>query len=124
MSLEFTTVEKRIPLDSLDIIIFQLSTYCFINKIMMSHNQMKTLAYLGKWGEMNISDFCQQISDEGIYSNPQTVRNFLLKCIESGTVIRKGTGKKIIELSEKIDLITEGNILLRLKVYHVDPKIS
>lgn len=112
-------VDKNIPLSLLEIVRFQITLHCFINSIKISPAQLNTLAYLGLWGEINISDFCDQIVDEGIFGNPQTVRNFILKSIAEGHVVRKGTGNKLIELSEDIELTSEGNIILKLNVYHV-----
>lgn len=112
--------ERRLPLNLHDIIRFQITTYCFINKIQISPAQMDALAYLGEWGEMNISDFCDQVVSEEVFGNPQTVRNFILKCVKDGYVIRYGRGKKLISLIEDFELIAEGNILIDMKVYHVE----
>jgi len=81
---------------------------------------MDTLAYLGEWGEMNISDFCEQVVAEEVFSNPQTVRNFILSCVKDGSVIRNGKGNKIISLTGDVELLSEGNILIDMKVYHVE----
>ena len=83
---------------------------------------MDTLAYLGMWGEMNISDFCEQIVEKDIFSNPQTVRNFILKCVKDKYVLRNGKGKKIISLIKTVDLLSEGNILIDMQIYHVENK--
>jgi hypothetical protein len=95
-----------------------------LNEIKTSPNELGTLSYLAMWGEMNISDFCQQVSDKGVYGNPQTVRNFLLKSIKSGLVIRKGKGDKIVVLSESIQVLSEGNIVINMKVYHAEEQKS
>lgn len=115
-------LQKNISLDLHDIIRFQVTTYCFLNKIRISPAQLDTLAYLGEWGDMNISDFCEQIVEEDIFGNPQTVRNFILKGIKEGYVVRKGKGKKIISLIDDFEMLAEGNILLEMKVYHVENK--
>lgn len=116
--------QKTIKLSLHDIIRFQIATYCFINKVKISPAQMDTLAYLGEWGDMNISDFCDQVVVEDVFSNPQTVRNFILKCVKEGHVIRNGNGNKIISLTESIDLVASGNILIDMKVYHVENEKS
>lgn len=116
--------QKNIELSLHDIIRFQINIYCFIQKIKISPAQMDTLAYLGEWGDINISDFCDQIVTQEIFSNPQTVRNFILKCVRDNYVIRGGKGDKIITLTEDINLLSEGNILIDMKVYHVETKES
>jgi hypothetical protein len=113
-------LQKNIELNLHDIIRFQVTTYCFLNKIRISPAQLDTLAYLGEWGDMNISDFCEQIVEQDIFGNPQTVRNFILKAVKDGYVIRKGKGKKIVSLVDDFEMLSDGNILLEMKVYYVE----
>jgi hypothetical protein len=113
-------LQKNIELNLHDIIRFQVTTYCFLNKIRISPAQLDTLAYLGEWGDMNISDFCEQIVEQDIFGNPQTVRNFILKAVKDGYVTRKGKGKKIVSLVDDFEMLSDGNILLEMKVYYVE----
>ena len=124
MAIKVTTVDKLISMTLEDIIRFQISNYFFNKDIKISPNELKTLAYLSMWGEINLSDFCQQVSDSGIYGNPQTVRNFMLKCIKTDLVERKGKGLKTIAMSESIDILSEGNIVINMKVYHAEKQES
>ena len=124
MSIQVTTIDKLVSLSLHDIVRFQISNYCFTEGLKISPNELITLSYLGEWGEMNISDFCQQVVDENVYGNPQTVRNFLLKCIKSGLVVRHGIGDKIISISETVGLLSEGNIVINMKVYHAEKQES
>jgi hypothetical protein len=113
-------VEKKIQMELYDIIRFQITTHCFLNNIRLSPAQMDTLSYLAMWGEMNISDFCEQIVQHEIFTNPQTVRNFIIKCVKDNYVERKGTGSKLIVLSSTFDLVTVGSMVINLKMYHVN----
>jgi len=113
-------INKQIPLSLHDIIRYQINQYCFIEKIRMSPAQQDCLAMLGVYGEMNISDFCEQIVTEDIFGSIQTTRNFLVKCIKDGLVKRSGLGNKVVSLSDNLQIITSGTILLNLKVYHVE----
>tara|TARA_R110001592_G_scaffold243219_2_gene504164 strand:+ start:2075 stop:2434 length:360 start_codon:yes stop_codon:yes gene_type:complete len=113
-------IDKKLELSLHDIIRFQITTYCFINSIKISPAQMDTLAYLGEWGEMNISDFCDEVVLKEVFGNSQTVRNFITKCVKDGYVLRYGKGNKLISLTEKVELLSEGNILIDMKVYHVE----
>jgi len=121
---EITVVDKKIRLSLYDIIRFQLTMYCFTNGVKMSPAQLNTLAYLGLWGDMNISDFCDQIVEEDVFGNPQTVRNFILKAIRDGHVTRKGTGNKIICLSDNVEMENEGNIWMKLNVIYAEAEES
>jgi hypothetical protein len=113
-------IEKNVPLSLFDIIRYQMHFYCFMNNIRIAPAQLDTLSYLGLWGEINISDFCQQVTDLELFTNPQTVRNFIIKCVKDGYIIRKGLGNKNIELSNVFSLLNSGTILINLKVYHAD----
>lgn len=124
MSIKVTTFDKLISMTLHDIVRFQISNYCFMEDVKISPNELTTLAYLSIWGEINFSDFCLQVRDEGIYGNPQTVRNFILKCIKSGLVLRKGKGLKTIVLQENIEVLSEGNIVINMKVYHAEKQES
>ena len=124
MSIQVTTVDKLISMSLHDIVKWQISNYCFTNDVKTSPNELKTLAYLSIWGEINFSDFCQQVYEEGVYGNPQTVRNFILKCIKSRLVVRKGTGLKTIVMNKEIEILSEGNIVINMKVYHAEKQES
>lgn len=113
-------IEKNVPLSLFDIIRYQIHFHCFMNNIRIAPAQLDTLAYLGMWGEINISDFCQQVTDLELFTHPQTVRNFVIKCVKDGYIIRKGLGSKNIELANLFSLLNNGNILITLKLYHVD----
>jgi hypothetical protein len=120
MSIKATVIEKRVPLSLHDIVKFQISHHCFLNNIKIAPNELTCLAYLGEWGEMNFTDFCEQIVDTELYSNPQTVRNAMLKYIRTGLVLRKGKANKIVTISDSIGVLNEGNIIIKMQVYHVE----
>lgn len=121
--MKVTKHKKQLNLSLYDIIRFQLTIYFFTNNIKLGGSQLDVLAYLGMWGQMNISDFCEQIVDQEIFSNPQSVRNFILKCIKEGHIIRNGLGNKEIKLSYD-NTLSNGNILIEMQVYHVESKKS
>lgn len=111
-------VESKIPMSLQDIVRFQINTYCFNKRIRLSPAQQDCLALLGIFGDMNISDFCEQIVQEEIFGNVQTTRNFVVKCVKDNLIIRKGLGKKVISLSEDLNVITTGTIVLKYTVFH------
>jgi hypothetical protein len=111
-------IKNNIALELYDIIRFQINLYCFLNNYRLSPAQNECLALLGQYQPINISDFCDQTVEQNIFSSAQTTRNFIMKSIKDGLIYRHGTGNKLISLSEKLNLITEGTVLLDLKVYH------
>lgn len=94
--------------------------YCFINRVRLSPAQLDCLSLLGMYGEMNMSDFCNEVVSEEIFGNVQTTRNFITKCVKDELVTRSGLGNKVVSINKKLELLTEGTILLNLKVYHLE----
>ena len=113
-------VNRQIPLSLYDIIRFQINEYCFVNKIRLSPAQQDCLALLGLYGEINMSDFCEQVVTEYVFGNMQTTRNFITKCVKEKLVKRSGLGNKLVSLTEELNILTTGNILLNLKVFHFE----
>jgi hypothetical protein len=111
-------IEDKTELSLMDMLRFQVNLYSFKNKIRISLAQMDTLAYLAYVGEINFSDFCSEVVTEDIFTNTQTVRNFILKCIKDGLVIRSGIGNKIISLKNEVCPLCEGTIVMKLTVFH------
>ena len=112
-------VNKQLELSLLDMIKFQLNLYCFVNKIRLSPAQLDCLSLLGLYGDINISDFCSEVVSNDIFGNAQTTRNFITKCVKEDLVSRSGLGNKLVSLNEKLEILTEGTVLLNLKIYHV-----
>jgi hypothetical protein len=113
-------VNKQLPLSLLEIIKLQLNLYCFTNKIRLSPAQLDCLSLLGLYGDINMSDFCNEVVSEEIFGNVQTTRNFITKCIKENLVSRHGLGNKLVSLNKNLELLTEGTILFNLKAYYVE----
>lgn len=113
-------VNKQVSLSLIDIIKYQLNMHCFINKIRISPAQLDCLSMLGLYGEINMSDFCNEVVSEEIFGNVQTTRNFITKCVKDDLVTRSGLGNKLVSINKNLELLTEGTILLNLKIYHLE----
>jgi hypothetical protein len=113
-------VNKQLPLSLIEVIKFQINMYCFVNKIRLSPAQLDCLSLLGMYGEINMSDFCNEVVSEEIFGNVQTTRNFITKCVKDGLVVRSGLGNKLVSINKSLELLTEGTILLNLKIYHLE----
>lgn len=111
-------VNTQVPMTLIEIIKFQINMYCFINKIRLSPAQQDCLALLGLYGEINMSDFCEQVVTEEVFGNVQTTRNFITKSVKEGLVIRSGLGNKIVSLTPELKILSHGTILLNMKIYH------
>ena len=113
-------VNKQVSLSLIDIIKFQLNMHCFTNKIRLSPAQLDCLSLLGLYGDINMSDFCNEVVSEEIFGIVQTTRNFITKCVADNLVYRSGLGNKLVSLTKELAVLTEGTILLNLKIYHLE----
>jgi hypothetical protein len=115
-------VTKRVRMGHRDIIKYQLITESFINRIHITNAELDCLALLGAYGEYDMADFCNSIVDEKIFSNSQTVRNFLNKAAKSKLIIKElieGSNKKKVKLNPAFKIQTKGTIVLDYKIGYV-----
>jgi len=115
-------VKKRVRMGHRDIIKFQLITEAFINTLSITNSELDCLALLGAYGEYDMADFCNSIVEEQIFSNSQTVRNFLNKAEKTGLILKKtikGSNRKKVRLNPTFNIQTEGTIILQYTIAHV-----
>jgi hypothetical protein len=112
-------VQKKVKLGYKDIIQYQLMTYCFMQKIKLSDNELECLTLLGTYGNTELSVFCKSAVVEKVFKTPQTVRNFLTKAYKLNLVTKEGTNKKQISLNDNLKVQTKGNIILDFKMFHL-----
>jgi len=113
-------VQKKVRMNQRDIIKYQLITYCFMNDIRLSNNELDCLTLLGVFVESELAEFCNLAVEEKIFKTAQTVRNFLTKAERKMNLIYKdGTNKKKIGLNDDLKIQTQGNIVLDFKIFHV-----
>jgi hypothetical protein len=113
-------VQKKVRMGQRDIIKYQLITYCFMNDIRLSNNELDCLTLLGAFVESELAEFCNLAVEEKIFKTAQTVRNFLTKAERKMNLIYKdGTNKKKIRLHDDLKIQTQGNIVLDFKIFHV-----
>jgi len=115
-------VKKQVRMGHRDIIKFQLITEVFIKSLSITNSELDTLALLGAYGEYDMADFCNSIVAEKIFSNSQTVRNFLNKAEKSGLILKKsikGSNRKKVRLNPTFNVQTKGTIILQYTIAHV-----
>lgn len=132
-------VNKQVQMDLIEIIKFQLITHCYINQINLSELDLDCLTYLGLLGEVELTDFCNQMAEKRLRdkmktwkpspdkpgekkpdSSPQTIRNVLIKAEKENMILKNGRGRKKIALNPNLKIQTAGNILLNYKLLRVD----
>jgi hypothetical protein len=119
--MEAEAIKHKARMNQFDTVRFQINYHCFVNRLRMSPAQMDALAYLALWGDMNISDYCNEIVAHELFGNAQTVRNFITKQVrETKMIVRKGVGNKLISIPDNIEILSEGNVLIDIKILYVE----
>ncbi len=114
-------VDKKVQMDHWDIVRFQLTIYCFLNRIHLSDHDLACVALLGASGEQTLEDFCALCKEKEIFSSNQSARNALSKAEKRGLIIKEGRNKKKIKLNPAIGVQATGNILLSYNIFHLEP---
>ena len=114
-------VQKKIRMDQWDIIKFQLLTHCYVNRIKVSEQDLSCLALLSMTHEMTLTDFCNLAIRNEIFGSQQSVRNALAKAEKKQLIVKSGKNKKKIFINPKMNVQTEGNILLDFKLFYFEP---
>jgi hypothetical protein len=112
----FNQVVKKVKMSSWDIVKFQIMTYCYLEKVIVSESDLECLTFLAIQGEQELTGFCNDCAARKIFSSPQTVRNAITKAEKKG-LIRKTLSKtkKKIVVNPDMKVTTEGNIMLDFK---------
>lgn len=117
-------VEQKAKVTINDTIKYQIVTYCFFNDIQISNADLNCLAELAKQKEIELTIFCKEVTDKGIFKSPQSARNAISKASKKNLVIKDGTNKKKISINPIINVQTEGNVLLDYKILGLESKTS
>jgi hypothetical protein len=107
-----------------EVIKYQILTHCFINNIQISLSDLKCLAILAKMDFVELTEFCNLISTDGIFKSAQSCRNALSKCEKKGLIVKEGKNKKNIKLNSNMNVQTEDTILLDYKILSIETKES
>jgi hypothetical protein len=113
-------VDQKAKVDIDTTIQYQIVTYCFFNDVQISNADLKCLAELAKQGEVELTLFCNDVTDMGIFKSPQSARNAITKASKKQLVIKNGKNKKKIFLNKAMNVQTSGNVLLDYKILGIE----
>jgi hypothetical protein len=113
-------VDQKAKVDIDTTIQYQIVTYCFFNDVQISNADLKCLAELAKQGEVELTLFCNNVTDMGIFKSPQSARNAITKASKKQLVIKNGKNKKKIFLNKAMNVQTSGNVLLDYKILGIE----
>ena len=111
-----TNVDLKLKVDINDSIKYQILTYCFFNKTLISNTDLDFLTELSKNPKVEISKFCNLLTDKEIFKSPQSARNAISKAEKKDLLVKSGTNKKVITINKNINVQTSGLVLLNYKI--------
>ena len=115
-------VSKKVKMERQDIVKYQLLTYCYLEKINVSNADLDCLTMLAFNEEVELTEFCNNASDEGIFKTPQSVRNAVIKFERKGMIEKNGKGRKMIKLAPALNVQAKGNVFLDYKFVSIEPQ--
>ena len=115
-------VDLKHQVDINTLIKYQIVTYCFFNDILINNSDLKFLTELSKNIGVEISKFCIEAVDKGIFKSPQSARNAITKAERKGLIIKNGNNKKTISLNPSANIQSSGLVLLDYKILGREPE--
>ena len=82
-----TNVDLKLKVDINDSIKYQILTYCFFNKTLISNTDLDFLTELSKNPKVEISKFCNILTEKSIFKSPQSARNAISKAEKKNLLI-------------------------------------
>jgi hypothetical protein len=117
-------VDIKMKVDIDKTIQYQIMTYCFFNNIFISNSDMKFLAELSKYENIELTKFCLKLVEGDIFKSPQSARNAITKAEKKNLLNKSGNNKKTISLQKDINVQTNGLVLLDYKILGSESKES
>jgi hypothetical protein len=117
-------VDEKMRVTINETIQYQIVTYCFFKRLQISNADLKCLAELAKQKEIELTLFCNELTDKGIFKSPQSARNAISKASKKNLIIKAGKNKKKISLHKGMNVQTEGNVLLDYKILGLETQAS
>ena len=109
-------VDQRLKVNIDDTIKYQILTYCFFKDILIGQTDLNMLCELAKNPDIELTQFCKDITTLGIFGSEQSARNAINKVNKKGLLIKKGKNKKTVSILKEINVQTKGLVLLDIKV--------
>jgi|TARA_B110000444_G_scaffold249531_1_gene274761 hypothetical protein len=117
-------VDLKLKVDINVSIKYQILTYCFFNDTLISNSDLKFLMELAKSGKVELTKFCNNLVDQGIFKSPQSARNAVTKAEKKNLLTKEGINKKTILINKDINVQIDGLVLLDYKILGNESKES
>ena len=113
-------VDKRMRMDTWQIVKYQILTHCYLYNIQVSEADLDCLTYLAIEGEQELTSFCIKAHARNIFSSTQSVRNCLTKAEKKNLIVKEGKNKKKITINPIMNVHSKGNVLLDYKFLSIE----
>ena len=115
-------VTKKVRMSLSSVVKYHILTYCYLNDISVTNSDLDCLTLLAIEGETELTEFCNLGYDNDIFKSPQSVRNAITKAEKKDLVVKRGDGRKTIEINPDMAIQTKAPILLDFKFAAVESK--
>ena len=113
-------IEKSIRMNKFEIVKFQLMTHCFIENIRLNETELNLLSFLGTQGKVQLKNFCKSAVERGYFGHATAAHNCLWRMEKTGLYVKEGTGSKCVYLNPKLDILSDGIIILDYKIVKLE----
>jgi hypothetical protein len=113
-------VDQKAKVDIDTTIKYQIVTYCFFNNIKISNADLECLSELAKKEKVELTLFCNDVTDMGIFKSAQSARNAITKASKKNLVIKDGNNKKKIFVNKDLNIQIKGPVLLDYKILGIE----
>lgn len=119
-------VKKVVRMELWEIVRFQVLMHCYLNKTIVTDQNLDCITMLALIGEMELSEFCDKAAENKIFKTNQAGRTsiHILEKKNLVTTYKIGKDKKRIKIHNDLVIQTNGNILLDYKIVRVESNIS
>lgn len=114
---------KRVirDMDRESIIRFQLICHCCLNQIKLNTHGLQCLTVLGMLGKTDLSQFCEMMKSENIFTSVLSARSRLTILQEAGLILKDHSKyRKTVQLHPNMKIQTTGNILVDMKLLSME----
>ncbi len=103
-----------------EIIRFQVTVYCHLKSIKLSHDRLDALTILGMKGSVSLNEFSKELSDKGIYASSGSARNVIDDMQEQGLIVKAGGYRRTINLHPNLNIQNKGTIRVLVDCLYKD----
>lgn len=115
---------KLLQINKFQLVKFQVMVYCFEHDIEINHTDLNILALMGELGKKHLTEFSKIAVQRKILGTRPSVDNCVQRLSYRDFCVREGIGKIIISLNPKMKIVSEGNVVMNLRLISLEQAIK